>query len=52
MAFHFHVVTDVLCGLCRYCCEKSPEAIRILLPDATSPAVSPVKQCRCDDNAV
>ncbi|KAG7510674.1 hypothetical protein JOB18_028145 [Solea senegalensis] len=23
----------------RYCCEKSPEAIRILLPDETSPAV-------------
>lgn len=25
---------------CRFCCEKSPEAIRILLPDETSPSVS------------
>lgn len=29
---------------CRFCCEKSPEAIRILLPDETSPAVSPVNK--------
>lgn len=28
---------------CRFCCEKSPEAIRILLPDETSPAVRSAK---------
>ncbi|XP_077395358.1 codanin-1 isoform X2 [Festucalex cinctus] len=30
---------DALSRAARYCCEKSPEAIRILLPDETSPAV-------------
>lgn len=39
----FHVFN----GIGRFCCEKSPEAIRILLPDETSPAVSSVKS-DCD----
>ncbi|XP_077418569.1 codanin-1 isoform X2 [Vanacampus margaritifer] len=30
---------DALSRATRFCCEKSPEAIRILLPDETSPAV-------------
>uniref|UniRef100_A0A3Q3WJ50 Codanin-1 C-terminal domain-containing protein n=1 Tax=Mola mola TaxID=94237 RepID=A0A3Q3WJ50_MOLML len=30
---------EALAKATRYCCEKSPEAIRILLPDETSPAV-------------
>nr|XP_019967948.1 PREDICTED: codanin-1-like [Paralichthys olivaceus] len=30
---------DALPRATRFCCEKSPEAIRILLPDETSPAV-------------
>ncbi|XP_041809480.1 codanin-1 [Chelmon rostratus] len=30
---------EALAKATRFCCEKSPEAIRILLPDETSPAV-------------
>ncbi|CAK6965964.1 codanin-1 [Scomber scombrus] len=30
---------EALARATRFCCEKSPEAIRILLPDETSPAV-------------
>ncbi len=39
----FFMVISIFMWFCRFCSEKSPEAIRILLPDETSPAVSPVK---------
>lgn len=41
VSFYFFVVISL--WFCRFCSEKSPEAIRILLPDETSPAVSPLK---------
>lgn len=36
-------VLFLMCCFCRFCSEKSPRAIRILLPDETSAAVSPAK---------
>lgn len=55
--FQFHSRVLMCCFLsacCRFCSEKSPRAVRILLPDETSSAVSPAKtpSCVCRFTAV